>query len=136
MSRPVRSAEGGNSGPMNHQVDSAAEPVSRREGDERVFVLLDDDTDPADRAVPEWGVLTAVLTAVAIRVQPLSPPSTANGGQGVEVVVTVANADNETSYVPALEAAGYELTLRVPGHRVLTLPGRGVRSCAACFSPP
>lgn len=43
------------------------------------------------------------------------------------MAVTVANADNETSYLPALEAAGYVLTLRLPGHRVLTLPGCGVR---------
>jgi len=41
----------------------------------------------------------------------------------VEVLVTVANVDNETGYVPALEAAGYVLTLRVPGWRVLALPG-------------
>lgn len=29
--------------------------------------------------------------------------------------MTVVNVDNETGYLPALEAAGYVLNLRVPG---------------------
>ncbi len=123
VSRPVLSAEGENSGPMNHLVDSGSTYVGAGGGDRREFVLLDDDSDRPDRVIPDWGV----LSAVAIRVQRLTLPSVADNDPGLEVLVTVANADNETTYLPALEAAGYDLTLRLPGHRVLTLPGCGVR---------
>ena len=112
-------------------MDHLPHPVLERVGGpvegERVFVLLDDDTDRPDRGLPEWGVLTAVLAAVAVRVEPLSSPVATDDGSDLEVLVTVANADNETRYLPALQAAGYDLVLRLPGYRVLTLRGSGVR---------
>ena len=115
---------------MNHQLNPVPGRVGGLEEDRRVFVLLDDDIDRPDRGVLEWAVLTAVLdrspSGSATSSRSRSPPTPERRRGGVEVLVTVANADNETSYVPALEAAGYDLVMRVLGHRVLTLPGCGV----------
>lgn len=44
----------------------------------------------------------------------------------IDVLVTVADADDEGTFVPALEAAGYELRVREPGHRMLRTPTRDV----------
>ena len=104
-------------------------PACRGGDGPREFVLLDDDGDRPDRGTPERAVIAAVLGSVAVRVDHLrsTPTESGDGGGGVEVVVTVANVDNETSYLPVLEAAGYVLDLRIPGYRVLTLPGCGIR---------
>ena len=113
---------------MDHLPHPLPDRVDGLNADNQVFVLLDGDTDRPDRPMPEWGVLAAVLAGVALRVEPLSSrATTSDGGSDLEVLMTVSNADNETTYVPALEAAGYDLVLRLPGHRVLTLPGCGVR---------
>ncbi len=40
----------------------------------------------------------------------------------VDVVVTVADPDDEAAYLPTLEEAGYELRVREPGHRALRTP--------------
>lgn len=44
----------------------------------------------------------------------------------VDVLVTVGDADEEGLTVPALTAAGYELRVREPGHRVFRTPERDV----------
>ncbi len=44
----------------------------------------------------------------------------------IDVPVTVADVDNEGAFVPALGAAGYELRVREPGHRMLRTPTRDV----------
>lgn len=86
-----------------------------------VFDLVDDEQDEADRVAADR--VTALLGPVAVRVdRSLSTPSGGGGGR-VGLLVTVDNVDNETRYLPRLEAAGYVLRLRVPGHRILTLPG-------------
>ena len=92
------------------------------------FVLIDGDEDRLDRWSAEVDVIAAVLGSAAVRVEQLTAQLPAPWTRpGVEVSVTVANVDNETRYLPLLEATGYVLELRVPGYRVLTLPGVGVR---------
>ncbi|HEX4335246.1 MAG TPA: GrpB family protein [Polyangiaceae bacterium] len=47
----------------------------------------------------------------------------------IDVVVVVADSADEAAYLPALEAAGYELRVREPGfheHRMLGTPARDV----------
>jgi GrpB-like predicted nucleotidyltransferase (UPF0157 family) len=44
----------------------------------------------------------------------------------VDVVVEVPDPDDEDSFVPTLEAAGYVLRVREPGHRMLRTPERDV----------
>lgn len=44
----------------------------------------------------------------------------------VDVLVTVPDITDEAAYVVALVAAGYELRVREPGHRMLRTPERDV----------
>jgi GrpB-like predicted nucleotidyltransferase (UPF0157 family) len=44
----------------------------------------------------------------------------------VDILLTVADADAEAGFVPALEAAGYVLRVREPRHRMLRTPDLGV----------
>jgi GrpB-like predicted nucleotidyltransferase (UPF0157 family) len=44
----------------------------------------------------------------------------------IDVCVTVEDPDDETVTVPALTAAGYELRVREPGHRMFRTPRRDV----------
>lgn len=44
----------------------------------------------------------------------------------VDLLVTVESPDDENTILPALEAAGYELRVREPGHRMFRTPARDV----------
>jgi GrpB-like predicted nucleotidyltransferase (UPF0157 family) len=44
----------------------------------------------------------------------------------VDVLLTVADVDNEAAYVPALESAGFLLRVREPAHRMVRTPARDV----------
>jgi GrpB-like predicted nucleotidyltransferase (UPF0157 family) len=47
----------------------------------------------------------------------------------IDILIVVADSADETSYLPRLEAAGYELRVREPGfhqHRMLRTPARDV----------
>lgn len=51
----------------------------------------------------------------------------------IDVLVVVSDVDDEPSYVPALEGAGFVLRVREAGHRMFRTPGRDVHVhvCAA-----
>jgi GrpB-like predicted nucleotidyltransferase (UPF0157 family) len=44
----------------------------------------------------------------------------------IDIDVSVANVEDEASYLPALERAGYELLVREPGYRMVNTPARDV----------
>jgi GrpB-like predicted nucleotidyltransferase (UPF0157 family)/RimJ/RimL family protein N-acetyltransferase len=44
----------------------------------------------------------------------------------IDLLVTLADPEDEKTFVPALEAAGYELRVREPGHRMFRTPARDV----------
>jgi GrpB-like predicted nucleotidyltransferase (UPF0157 family) len=44
----------------------------------------------------------------------------------IDVLLTVADVDDEAAYVPALESAGFVLRVREPGHRMVRTPARDV----------
>jgi GrpB-like predicted nucleotidyltransferase (UPF0157 family) len=44
----------------------------------------------------------------------------------IDVLIAVADPDEETPYVPPLERVGYVLRVREPGHRMLRTPERDV----------
>lgn len=48
-------------------------------------------------------------------------------GPIVDVMVSVDDPEDEPSYVPAMEGAGYVLRVREPGHRMFRTPERDVR---------
>jgi GrpB-like predicted nucleotidyltransferase (UPF0157 family) len=44
----------------------------------------------------------------------------------IDIVLVVRNPDGESSYVPSLESAGYELRVREEDHRMLRTPAKDV----------
>ncbi|MGY1745970.1 GrpB family protein [Blastococcus sp. SYSU D00695] len=44
----------------------------------------------------------------------------------VDVLLTVADVEDEAAYLPGLESAGFELRVREPGHRMVRTPAHDV----------
>jgi GrpB-like predicted nucleotidyltransferase (UPF0157 family) len=90
----------------------------------RAIVLVDyDDRWPA-RFELERGRVRRALGRSVLRVEHIG--STAVPGLAakpvIDVLVTVADPEDDGMIVPALESAGYELRVREPGHRMFRTP--------------
>jgi GrpB-like predicted nucleotidyltransferase (UPF0157 family) len=98
-------------------------------GRERVPIVIAD-PDPAwpARFAAVRDRVRAALGARALDVQHIG--STAVPGLAakpiVDVLLTVADVADEGGYAGALEAAGFALRVREPGHRMFRTPGRDV----------
>jgi GrpB-like predicted nucleotidyltransferase (UPF0157 family) len=94
----------------------------------RPVVIVDYDPSWPERFEAERERISAALGAVALRVEHIG--STAVPGLAakpiVDVLVTVADPDDEAAFAPALAAAGYELRVREPRHRMFRTPERDV----------
>ena len=53
----------------------------------------------------------------------------------IDIVVGIDNPDDEAAYVPALEAEGYEMRVREPGHRCLRGGKADSRSTSTATAP-
>jgi GrpB-like predicted nucleotidyltransferase (UPF0157 family) len=53
----------------------------------------------------------------------------------VDVLLTVADVDDEAAYLPALESAGFPLRVREPGHRMVRTPARDVHVHVHVYEP-
>lgn len=88
------------------------------------------DYDPAwrERFELERARVRGALGVTALRIEHIG--STAVPGLAakpiVDLLVTVADPDDDTVIAPALESAGYELRVREPGHRMFRTPSRDV----------
>jgi GrpB-like predicted nucleotidyltransferase (UPF0157 family) len=88
------------------------------------------ESDPAwpERFAREAARIRAALGPAAIRVEHIGSTSVPGlaAKPVVDILLTVADPDAESDFVPALEAAGYVLRVREPGHRMLRTPDLGV----------
>jgi GrpB-like predicted nucleotidyltransferase (UPF0157 family) len=96
--------------------------------EQRAIVLVDYDSSWPVRFQGERAKLTTALGTEAIRIEHIG--STAVPGLAakpiIDVLVTVADIENEPRYLPALQRAGYVLRAHEPGHRMLRTPELGV----------
>ena len=94
----------------------------------RPIVIADYDPDWPRRFELERERVLAALGGHALRIEHIG--STAVPGLAakpiVDVLVAVRDPDDESVIVPALEAAGYELRVREPGHRMFRTPAKDV----------
>ena len=94
----------------------------------RPIAIVDYDPSWPQRFEAERERISTALGAVALRIEHIG--STAVPGLAakaiVDVLVTVADPDDESRFEPALVAAGYELRVREPGHRMFRTPERDV----------
>ena len=98
-------------------------------GRERVRIRIADyDAAWPERFERERARLSSALGTTALDIQHIG--STAVPGLAakpiVDIVVVVADPEDEPAFVPALEAAGYVLRVREPGHRMFRTPERDV----------
>jgi GrpB-like predicted nucleotidyltransferase (UPF0157 family) len=96
--------------------------------EQREVVIVDYSPAWPERFYRERRRIEAALGPTARRIEHIG--STAVPGLAakpvVDLLVTVDDPDDEAAYVPRLEAAGYVLRVREPGHRMLRTPQRDV----------
>jgi GrpB-like predicted nucleotidyltransferase (UPF0157 family) len=94
----------------------------------RRVVIADPDPAWPARFEAERAVIAQALGDRALRIEHVG--STAVPGLAakpiVDVMVVVADPDDEAALVAPLEGAGYELRVREPGHRMFRRPDRSV----------
>jgi GrpB-like predicted nucleotidyltransferase (UPF0157 family) len=91
-------------------------------------VITDYDSTWPTRFQRELARLRRALGATAVRIEHIG--STAVPGLAakavIDVLVAVEDLENESTLLPTLEAAGYQLRVREPGHRMFRTPERDV----------
>jgi GrpB-like predicted nucleotidyltransferase (UPF0157 family) len=96
--------------------------------EKRRIVIVDYDASWPARFEAERARVQRALGARAIRIEHIG--STAVPGLAakpiIDLLVTVEDPDDDAELAPALTAAGYELRVREPGHRMFRTPERDV----------
>jgi GrpB-like predicted nucleotidyltransferase (UPF0157 family) len=94
----------------------------------RAIVIAEYDPHWPARFERERALIVRALGAGAIAVEHIG--STAVPGLAakpiIDLLVVVPDPDDEPAFRPALQAAGYELRVREPGHRMFRTPARDV----------
>jgi GrpB-like predicted nucleotidyltransferase (UPF0157 family) len=108
--------------------DAAADGALIGGREQREIVIVDYDASWPARYRLERDRVRRALGAAALRIEHIG--STAVPGLAakpiVDLLVAVADADDERVIVPALESAGYQLRVREPAHRMFRTPARDV----------
>lgn len=102
--------------------------VGSRDRTPRPVVLVDHDLEWALRFEEHRGRVVAALGDRVVRVEHIGSTSVPGlrAKPRIDVLVTVDDAEDDAA-IERLEAAGYRLTVREPGHRCLVAqPGRGL----------
>ena len=96
--------------------------------EKREIVIADYDSTWPSRFQHEEERIWQALGATARRIEYIG--STTVPGLAakpvIDILVTVADPDDESTLLPAFESAGYELRVREPGHRMLRTTKRDV----------
>ena len=91
--------------------------------EKREIVVVDYDPSWPNHFEVHRGRIAAALGPAALRIEHIG--STAVPGLAakpiIDVQLSVTDVENEASYVPALERAGYNLRVRQAGHRMLRI---------------
>jgi len=90
----------------------------------RAIVLVDYDLSWLARFQDERAKITAALGTAAIGIEHIGSTSVPGLAAKpiIDVLVTVADIEDEPQYLPALQRAGYVLRVREPGHRMVRTP--------------
>lgn len=92
--------------------------------EKRAIVVVDYDPAWAARYEAERSKISTALGTAALRIEHIG--STAVPGLAakpiIDIVVGVADVEDDATYVPGLVSAGYELRVREPAHRMLRTP--------------
>lgn len=96
--------------------------------EQREIVIVDHDVQWADRYEIERARIEQALGDRALRLDHIGSTSVPGLAAKpiVDIDLSVADPEDESTYLPDLEAAGYELRVREPGHRMVRTPARDV----------
>jgi len=96
--------------------------------EKREIVLVEPDPAWSARFERERERIVAALGPTAVRVDHVGSTSVPGLAAKpiVDIDVSVPDVEDEDAYLPALLAAGYELRVREPGHRLVRTPERDV----------
>jgi GrpB-like predicted nucleotidyltransferase (UPF0157 family) len=112
----------------DHYMDELLDQVLVGGRERRQVVIADYDPEWPRRFDLERQRISEALGAGAIRIEHIG--STAVPGLAakpiIDVLVAVADPEDEGMIGPALEAVGYQLRVREPGHRMFRTPERDV----------
>jgi GrpB-like predicted nucleotidyltransferase (UPF0157 family) len=96
--------------------------------EKREIVVADYDSTWPSKFQHEHERIRQALGATGLRIEHIG--STAVPGLAakpvIDVLVTVEDPNDESTLLPTLESAGYELRVREPGHRMFRTPQRDV----------
>lgn len=94
----------------------------------RDIVMAEHDPQWAEQYEVERDRIVGALGSGALRIDHIGSTSVPGLGAKpiIDIDLSVADPDDEAAYVPALEAAGYVLRVREPGHRMLRTSARDV----------
>lgn len=92
----------------------------------RVIVIVDYDPAWPTRVAVHRDRVHRALGSLTVRTEHIgSTPVPGPAAKPIiDVLVTVADADDESTLVPAMTSAGYQLRVREPGHRMFRTPDR------------
>lgn len=95
----------------------------------REIHLVEYDPSWPDQFAAHAATIAAALGDRALRIEHIGSTSVPGlaAKPKIDILLVVSNSADESSYVPQMEAAGYELRLREPDfheHRLLSPPGR------------
>jgi len=128
MHKQLWQARGARDAPERPEQQADLDTVLIGGPEKRPIVLVEYDPNWPARFECEQARIHEALGGAAIRIEHIG--STAVPGLAakpiVDVLVTVADPDDEEAFLPALTAAGYELRVREPGHRMFRTPERDV----------
>lgn len=96
--------------------------------EKRAIVIADHDPAWRERYAAERARILGAIGPSVRRIEHIGSTSVPGLAAKpiVDVLVTVDDPDDEAAFVPALEAAGYVLRVREPGHRMLRTPALDV----------
>jgi GrpB-like predicted nucleotidyltransferase (UPF0157 family) len=101
--------------------------IGGRERAPRIVIVDYDPAWPA-RFASERRAVTGALGALALRIEHVGSTSVPGLAAKpiIDMLVVVADVEDEPAFAPGLEAAGYVLRVREPGHRMFRTPERDV----------
>ena len=104
----------------------------------RPVVIVEYDDAWARRFEVEAGRIRGALGSTALAIEHIGSTSVPGLAAKpiVDILVVVADVDDDSVFRPQLEQAGYELRVREPGHRMFRTPARDVHVHIWRFDDP
>ncbi len=119
---------------MDEAVDMSDDGILIGGREKRPIVLQDWDQHWVERFAQERERIVRALGGVTRRIEHIGSTSVTGLAAKpiIDIQLSVADVEDEALYVPPMEAAGYVLRVREPGHRMFRTPDMGGADSRMC----